>query len=508
MRTIALFIAGLLLSVVLAGAPVSAFNGIQLSYASVGNFTLVDQNNSEYKLSDATEEIVVISFFFTRCPDVCPVITQNLKLVHDTLPAELEDNVGFVAITLDPKYDTPEVLSEYMDLHGVDWPHLTGPTEDVVDVWSRFAIYAQEYVIDAHDDDISDMEGQVHNSSVVYVRPDGTAEELMYLPTGMTMTSAAADEAGWSLNTSDTQYGTMINGINGYDAPEDWSWWWSLKLFDESKQRWEDSPVGVDSVNALEETHLAWYATHANASLLEPPLGDTPSVQVVFPDNTTSKTNISSFTGYHLTQGAFDGAGIDVDIGDGSFGHFLNSINNVSAPTDWSWYWQLHTWNDTSSEWEDAQVGMDGIDQPMTIAWASNNTSNDAIPLPGFAVVEDSECDGHGWIMGSGSGAHCMCDEGYEWAEDDILACIPVESEPEYTVGHYAYTYILDEDYKPRVRYVDDSWLASDFVEDIVELAEREGIISKDSEGVPSVGLLVSVAVVSMAAISLRSKSE
>ncbi|MEC7484446.1 MAG: SCO family protein, partial [Candidatus Thermoplasmatota archaeon] len=79
MRTICLFVVGLLLSVVLGGAPVSAYNGIELSYASVGNFTLVDQNNSEYKLSDATEEIVVVSFFFTRCPDVCPVITQNLK---------------------------------------------------------------------------------------------------------------------------------------------------------------------------------------------------------------------------------------------------------------------------------------------------------------------------------------------------------------------------------------------------------------------------------------------
>jgi hypothetical protein len=245
-------------------------------------------------------------------------------------------------------------------------------------------------------------------------------------------------------------------------------------LFDESKQRWEDSPVGVDAVNALEETHLAWYATNANISLLKPPMGDTPSIQVIFPDNTTATTSVPDFTGYHLTQGAFDGAEIDVDIGDGSFGHFLNSIDNVSAPADWSWYWELHTWNDTSSEWEDAQVGMDGIDQPMAIAWASNNTSNDAIPLPGFAVIEDSECNGHGWIMGSGSRAHCMCDAGYEWAEDDMLACIPVESEPEYTVGHFAYTYILDEDKKPRVRYVDDSWLASDFVADVVELAERE----------------------------------
>jgi hypothetical protein len=375
-------------------------------------------------------------------------------------------------------------------------------------VRERFAINATEYVIDPHDDNISDMEGQVHDSSIVYVRPDGTAEELMYLPTGMTMTSAAAAEAGWTVNASQGQYGITIDGINGYDAPENNSWRWSLKLFDESDQRWIDAPTNIDSVNALEETHLAWYATGANLGLLEAPSGDAPNVQIVFPDNTTASTNVSSFTGYHLTQGAFDGAEIDVDIGDGQFGHFLNSIDGVSAPSDWSWYWQLHAWNETSSVWEDSEHGMDLIDEPMTLAWASNNTSHDAIPEPGFAIVEESECNGHGWIMGSGSSAHCMCDSGYEWAEDDILTCIPVQSEPEYTVGHFAYTYILDEDKKPRVRYVDDSWLASDFVEDIVELAEREKIIGNDSEGVPSVGLLVSVAVVSMAAISLRSKSE
>ncbi|DAC17868.1 MAG TPA: hypothetical protein D7H90_04905, partial [Candidatus Poseidoniales archaeon] len=48
-----------LMSVALIGAPVSAYNGIQLSSASVGNFTLVDHNGSEYMFSDATEEIVV-----------------------------------------------------------------------------------------------------------------------------------------------------------------------------------------------------------------------------------------------------------------------------------------------------------------------------------------------------------------------------------------------------------------------------------------------------------------
>ena len=47
--------------------------------------------------------------------------------------------------------------------------------------------FTQKNIIDAHDDNVSDMEGKVHDSSIVYVRPDGTAEKLMYLPTGLTL---------------------------------------------------------------------------------------------------------------------------------------------------------------------------------------------------------------------------------------------------------------------------------------------------------------------------------
>ena len=101
-----------------------------------------------------------------------------------------------------------------------------------------------------------------------------------------------------------------------------------------------------------------------------------------------------------------------------------------------------------------------------------------------------------------------MCDEGYEWAEGDVMMCVAVQSDPEYTLGHFAYTYILDEERKPRVRYIDDSWMASEFVEDIVQLADEDNIVENDNERIPSIGLLLSVAVVSMAAISLRSKSE
>ena len=126
MRRIAFSLVALLLSVTLVSVPASAYNGFQLTTPSVGNFTLTDQNNSEMKFSDMTEDIVVVSFFFTRCTDVCPIITQNLKMVQQQVPAEIADEVGFVSITLDPRHDTPEVLTDYMGLHGVEWPHLTG----------------------------------------------------------------------------------------------------------------------------------------------------------------------------------------------------------------------------------------------------------------------------------------------------------------------------------------------------------------------------------------------
>ena len=165
----------------------------------------------------------------------------------------------------------------------------------------------------------------------------------------------------------------------------------------------------------------------------------------------------------------------------------------------------------TSSMWESSQVGMDDLIQPMYIAWAPNSTNASDIPPPGATLREEVEagvCNDHGWEMGSGEGKHCMCDEGYEWAEGDRLSCVAsADTVIDYSVGHSTITYILDEDKKPRVSWLSDKWLPEDFVEDIVTLAEKEGLIEIESEGIPSVGLILSVVMISMAAISACAKS-
>ena len=109
--------------------------------------------------------------------------------------------------------------------------------------------------------------------------------------------------------------------------------------------------------------------------------------------------------------------------------------------------------------------------------------------------------------MGSGSGKHCMCDQGYEWPEDTMLSCIAVEVEEEYTVGHSTTTFILDSERKPRVAWTGDNWNPSDFIQDIETLAEVEGLIDTSEE---TPGLTFAVALMSLGAaaiaINVRSK--
>ena len=89
---------------------VAAYKGSLLSRGPVENFTATDQNGDVYSFEDEAEGVVVVSFIFTRCPDVCPILTQLLIAVEAELTAEERADVTFVSISVDPEYDTPEVL--------------------------------------------------------------------------------------------------------------------------------------------------------------------------------------------------------------------------------------------------------------------------------------------------------------------------------------------------------------------------------------------------------------
>ena len=97
---------------------------------SNNHYQLVNQKSEPIVFPDFVKgKIVVMNFIFTNCPDICPLSTNNMRLIQERLNKERIKNVQFVSMSFDPNNDTPEVLTKFADIRGLDlsnWTFLTG----------------------------------------------------------------------------------------------------------------------------------------------------------------------------------------------------------------------------------------------------------------------------------------------------------------------------------------------------------------------------------------------
>lgn len=89
------------------------------------DFTLGRAEGGTVSLSDLRGRVVVLWFFYASCPDVCPLHAEKIARVQDKVNrTPMQDAVTFVGITTDPRQDTPEILREYDEAHGLDSSNL------------------------------------------------------------------------------------------------------------------------------------------------------------------------------------------------------------------------------------------------------------------------------------------------------------------------------------------------------------------------------------------------
>ena len=101
-----------------------------------------DQLGRGFSFTDFRGKTVVLAFIYTRCrdPRMCPLVSSNFHVLQRKLVGL---PVHLVEITLDPTYDTPDVLAAYGRRFGADpsrWTLGTGPAEVVNDFAARFGI--------------------------------------------------------------------------------------------------------------------------------------------------------------------------------------------------------------------------------------------------------------------------------------------------------------------------------------------------------------------------------
>jgi cytochrome oxidase Cu insertion factor (SCO1/SenC/PrrC family) len=359
-----------------AGGDGVHWNGYDLDRAPIPNRVLIDQDGNNYSLQKGSADVMVVAFIFTTCVDVCPVITSNLKSAESQLG---DVDYQFISITVDPATDTPEVLKEYVDDFGATWPHLTGDISDMEEVWDDFQISVDTTEIETHDhehdDEEHDMSHDDDTATVTLVMPDGNNSQYDVEPTGWDQLTAAAYQNNWTINASESQWGHYITGINGDDSPSDYSWWWELHSWNQSTSSWEGSSLGIDSIDVGQ---LAFAPNSTNDSMIPTPDVGNDSFVIVQPDGANDTSILTQINAWHMSLAALD----TFDAPSSQWGHYMSSINNVSAPEDYSWWWQLHYWNMTSESWEESMLGMDSLIDQMHIAWAPNSTMDSMIPAP------------------------------------------------------------------------------------------------------------------------------
>mgnify|MGYP000001669425 CR=1 FL=1 len=255
------------------------FHGMEYNPASTApDFTLTDQNGHSVSLSDFQGNVVVLAFTYTTCPDICLAIEAKLDYIDDQMSNE--DDLVLLSMTIDPARDTPEHLLEWTTQRGYDWTHLTSENHTLLsEVWTSYHLFVNNDHINSDHSDHSEHSNMSHQVAILY--PDNTTALLDghhdMLPeenaTGWNLTETTMSMNNVSLNyTVDPTYGHYPSEINGVEAPGDYSWWWSLYIWNETNSSWDLSNVGIDEIMIMHDTdHVAWVASNANLSLLPMP---------------------------------------------------------------------------------------------------------------------------------------------------------------------------------------------------------------------------------------------
>lgn len=113
------------------------------TFHQVKELELINQLGDTVRMNGGLKnKIIIINFFFTNCPSVCPQLTRNMAMFQKAFRKDakkefrIADEIQLVSITVDPVRDTFHALRVYADKFGVDhdhWWFLTGDKHTIYD---------------------------------------------------------------------------------------------------------------------------------------------------------------------------------------------------------------------------------------------------------------------------------------------------------------------------------------------------------------------------------------
>lgn len=111
----------------------------------VPEVSLTATDGSSYSLKDDAEDQLTLVFFgYTHCPDVCPLVMNNLAASMNRLDDTDLARTGMVFVTTDPARDDPASLRRYLDDYDTSFEGLSGDLGDIIDLGDPLHVYVSE----------------------------------------------------------------------------------------------------------------------------------------------------------------------------------------------------------------------------------------------------------------------------------------------------------------------------------------------------------------------------
>ena len=93
----------------------------------IPDFTFTNQLGQPVGKAQMVGKVTIVDFFFTSCPSICPLMSTEMERVNDMFREE--PKIQILSISIDPEFDTPEILKGYADKYNAQagkWDFLTG----------------------------------------------------------------------------------------------------------------------------------------------------------------------------------------------------------------------------------------------------------------------------------------------------------------------------------------------------------------------------------------------
>jgi protein SCO1/2 len=124
--------------------PHVALRGEKVLSTTASDFSLHDQHGRVVRLSGERGKVVLLTFLYTSCPDVCPTTAAALSVVVRTLGPERRD-LRVLAVSVDPTGDTPQAVRRFTRRLRLppEFHYLTGSRAHLKPIWQAYNLLVE-----------------------------------------------------------------------------------------------------------------------------------------------------------------------------------------------------------------------------------------------------------------------------------------------------------------------------------------------------------------------------